>query len=249
MSILKILVAVAVLLLATSLPIQSFADCQGCCSSHGGVICRNGITMCADGTSLSITCQNKGCDDCDSVPPSPTTDPNDIDDDHDGYTENEGDCNDSNALEFPNQTWLKDFDRDGYSDGTSQTSCIRPTNYRAASGLYQRSGDINDYIQDPMLTHPPVIYSMSPTTFLPNRTLVIKGKHFGIYQGSAYLSFANTIKTQEVLSWSDTQITCLAPLGIQSGCLSAHTNMGTSNCMQYEAKHVLPWLMLLFSEK
>lgn len=41
------------------------ADCQGCCSWHGGVICKNGITQCADGTSLSQTCQDKGCNVCD----------------------------------------------------------------------------------------------------------------------------------------------------------------------------------------
>lgn len=41
------------------------ADCQGCCSHHGGVVCRNGITQCSDGTSLSETCRNKGCDVCD----------------------------------------------------------------------------------------------------------------------------------------------------------------------------------------
>ncbi|MDM8523401.1 hypothetical protein QUF80_08515 [Desulfococcaceae bacterium HSG8] len=41
-------------------------NCRGCCSGHGGVICVNGFTMCADGTSLSSTCINKGCvaEDC-----------------------------------------------------------------------------------------------------------------------------------------------------------------------------------------
>ena len=45
------------------------ADCQGCCSGHGGVVCQNGITKCADGTSLSDTCVNKGCNIC-LEPPS-----------------------------------------------------------------------------------------------------------------------------------------------------------------------------------
>jgi len=36
-------------------------NCQGCCSSHGGVVCRDGRTMCGDGTPLSDTCRNKGC--------------------------------------------------------------------------------------------------------------------------------------------------------------------------------------------
>jgi endonuclease/exonuclease/phosphatase family metal-dependent hydrolase len=40
------------------------ADCRGCCSSHGGVVCNNGITECADGSPLSQTCQDKGCSVC-----------------------------------------------------------------------------------------------------------------------------------------------------------------------------------------
>lgn len=43
-------------------------NCQGCCSSHGGVVCSNGITKCGDGTSLSSTCRNKGCSMCSSTP-------------------------------------------------------------------------------------------------------------------------------------------------------------------------------------
>lgn len=39
-------------------------NCQGCCSGHGGVICSSGVTRCGDGTSLSDTCRNKGCDAC-----------------------------------------------------------------------------------------------------------------------------------------------------------------------------------------
>ncbi len=240
-----------VLVIAYLFPVQSFADCQGCCSSHDGVVCRNGITMCGDGTPLSITCTNKGCDECGTTPPPlpPTTDPNDIDNDLDGFTENQGDCNDYDRLEFPNQVWYKDFDNDGYSDGITIITCPRPENYKVISELYQTSGDINDNIPDPMLTHDPYIDSILPTSLKPNRNIVIRGKNFGSFQGSAYLSFANMIETQEILSWSDTQIECLVPLGIQSGCLYLKTNMGTSNCIQYEARQTLPWMMLLLSEQ
>lgn len=41
-----------------------FADCRGCCSHHGGVVCRDGVTMCADGTPLSTKCASKGCNVC-----------------------------------------------------------------------------------------------------------------------------------------------------------------------------------------
>lgn len=38
--------------------------CQGCCSHHGGTVCNNGVTECADGTPLSGVCTAKGCDEC-----------------------------------------------------------------------------------------------------------------------------------------------------------------------------------------
>lgn len=43
----------------------SYADCQGCCSYHGGVCCIDDVTMCCDGTPLSYNCRAKGCDVCD----------------------------------------------------------------------------------------------------------------------------------------------------------------------------------------
>ena len=39
-------------------------ECRGCCSRHGGVVCVNGVTQCGDGTPLSDTCRNKGCNAC-----------------------------------------------------------------------------------------------------------------------------------------------------------------------------------------
>lgn len=45
---------------------ETFADCRGCCSHHGGVVCRDGVTMCADGSSLSYKCISKGCNKCGS---------------------------------------------------------------------------------------------------------------------------------------------------------------------------------------
>lgn len=47
------------------------ADCRGCCSHHGGVVCRDGITQCADGTPLSATCRAKGCTRCADATPAP----------------------------------------------------------------------------------------------------------------------------------------------------------------------------------
>ena len=157
-------------------PVKSVADCLGCCSWHGGVVCRNGVTMCADDSSLSSTCINKSCNMCGSTPQPPSPP----------------------SLE-------------------------------------------SNYV--------PIIYNITPSYLLPNRTLRIRGKYFGYSQGSSYLSFANIIRTQKILTWDDTEITCLVPLGLQSGCLSVSTNSGKSNCVPYKAIQPLPWLILLLSTK
>lgn len=61
-----------------------------------------------------------------------------------GYVSDNTDCDDTDANEYPGQTWYKDTDGDDYSDGTSQTSCARPANYFLASELTQTSGDCDD---------------------------------------------------------------------------------------------------------
>lgn len=54
-----------VFLLITLLFNQSLhADCRGCCSRKGGLVCTNGVTRCADGSALSQKCLQKGCDIC-----------------------------------------------------------------------------------------------------------------------------------------------------------------------------------------
>ena len=58
----KLVVILVVFILSASQEVS--ADCRGCCSYHGGVVCENDITQCADGTPLSITCVNKGCNLC-----------------------------------------------------------------------------------------------------------------------------------------------------------------------------------------
>ncbi|MEK7837917.1 MAG: putative metal-binding motif-containing protein, partial [candidate division NC10 bacterium] len=54
------------------------------------------------------------------------------------------DCNDSNPLEHPNQTWYEDVDNDLYSSGNIIGQCSRPANYKAASELTATSGDCDD---------------------------------------------------------------------------------------------------------
>lgn len=56
---------------------MAYADCAGCCSTHGGVVCIDGVTICGDGTPLSATCAAKECNLCEtdlSAPPLILTD-------------------------------------------------------------------------------------------------------------------------------------------------------------------------------
>jgi len=88
-----------------------------------------------------------------------------VDNDNDGYTENQGDCNDYDISVYPGateicgdgvdqdcngadiscpSTWYKDSDGDGYSDGITKTQVTRPTGYYLASELTAITGDCND---------------------------------------------------------------------------------------------------------
>lgn len=99
----------------------AYADCRGCCSSHGGVVCSGGVTMCADGTHLSDTCINKGCNVCEDDPIITYTyyldndgdfygDPNHTIESSsmpDGYVENNADCDDNNPSIHPLATEIR----------------------------------------------------------------------------------------------------------------------------------------------
>ena len=69
--------------------------------------------------------------------------------DADGYASQGGscgpaDCDDSDALEHPSQTWYEDADGDGYSTGVAVQQCQRPDYHKAASELAGTTGDCND---------------------------------------------------------------------------------------------------------
>lgn len=50
-------------ILATAIGVQSLsADCRGCCSRRGGLVCVSGVTRCADGSALTQTCLQKACE-------------------------------------------------------------------------------------------------------------------------------------------------------------------------------------------
>jgi uncharacterized protein YjdB len=56
-----------------------------------------------------------------------------------------GDCYDENSEINPNTIWYRDFDKDGFSDGTSQQSCYPPSaEYYLEGALIATSGDCDD---------------------------------------------------------------------------------------------------------
>jgi len=61
-----------------------------------------------------------------------------------GYSANNTDCNDADAVQKPGQIWYTDADGDGYATGVSVTQCLRPTNGKIAAELTATSGDCND---------------------------------------------------------------------------------------------------------
>ncbi len=61
-----------------------------------------------------------------------------------GYVADNTDCNDNDPIQHPGQIWYLDADGDGYSEGTSISSCSRPWGYKADLELIALSGDCND---------------------------------------------------------------------------------------------------------
>lgn len=134
----------------------AYADCRGCCSSHGGVVCSGGVTQCADGSPLSDTCINKGCNKCGSVSPGTYTYYRDDDGDSygdpnisisstdmpPGYVKNAADCNDNDPTINPLATEIRGDGIDQDCNGSDLPALV--TYYRDFDGdLYgdpDRSG-------------------------------------------------------------------------------------------------------------
>lgn len=165
--------------------------------------------------------------------------------DGDGYTVEDGDCDDIDPLEYPGQKWYKDLDDDGFSDGTFLIACLRPKNYKVATELTRITGELDDLVPDPPIDSSPTVSKVQPTILIVNNQVTLYGSAFGSFQGSAYVNFHQNVEAVKILLWNDSSIVCELPLATQRGCVEVVTVMGESNCVDYVVGRAVPWLLLL----
>ncbi len=149
---------------------DGFTDSADCNDEDDGInpdaseICGDGIDQDCDGSDLACEDEAEESDDADdSADTGESTDPDDVDDDGDGQTENEGDCDDTDASvsQLADEVcgdgidndcsgdadgsdavdateWFVDDDSDGYGDSSLGLSCDAPT------GSVSEDGDCDD---------------------------------------------------------------------------------------------------------
>lgn len=74
---------------------------------------------------------------------------------------------------------------------------------------------------------PPVVETLSATSASPGTQIVIYGRNFGLTQGSGRATFNGLSAT--VVSWSDTSVTAIVPVGTAAGYVGIVQNGLTSN--------------------
>lgn len=79
---------------------------------------------------------------------------------------------------------------------------------------------------------PPTINTLTPNSGTIGSTIIITGNNLGAVQGSSKLKFYPN-RPCRILSWSNTQILCMAPSGVQTGPMTVTTSGGTSNELHF----------------
>jgi len=83
-----------------------------------------------------------------------------------------------------------------------------------------------------VLATSPNINSISQTTFSADDEITISGSNLGT-SGSLYFG-SLLCPTNDIISWSNTSISCIVPEGVQNGSLYLVNSVGTSNALGYQ---------------
>ncbi len=114
---------------------DGFTENQGDCNDNNRSINPDATEICGDGIDQDCSGMDMNC----------PTDPNDVDDDGDGFTENQGDCNDNNRSINPDAT---EICGDGIDQDCSGMDMNCPTDPNDVDddndGLTENQGDCND---------------------------------------------------------------------------------------------------------
>ncbi|MDD5680361.1 MAG: FG-GAP-like repeat-containing protein, partial [Candidatus Omnitrophica bacterium] len=84
-------------------------------------------------------------------------------------------------------------------------------------------------------TEGPFIYTVIPNAVYAGDTVTITGRNFGAFSGTACVKFGNNAGV-EVISWSDTEITCKIPVDAVSDVIRVITETGASNKVRVAVK-------------
>lgn len=114
---------------------DGYSENQGDCNDNSAVINPDATEICGDGIDQDCSGADLAC----------PIDPNDVDDDGDGYSENQGDCNDASVLISPG---VEDICGDGVDQDCSGADLVCPTDPNDVDndgdGFTENQGDCND---------------------------------------------------------------------------------------------------------
>ena len=111
---------------------DGYTENQGDCNDNDASIYPGAIEICGDGIDQDCSGSDLEC----------APDPNDVDDDGDGYTENQGDCNDNDASIYPGAS---EICGDGIDQNCDGSDLICPENIdNDGDGYTENEGDCND---------------------------------------------------------------------------------------------------------